>query len=248
MHERTRRSWVALLLGCSSGLWGCTSTEAAPQGEVETTSSSSDSPEPALIEGTQTGGEGEAVYCGEGAPNWQPVPETIPFPTHYAGRLELDGGGSVATELSLSNLGAVYALELAADAGLDASCAEGRQGELDWALNVEGVLQAGQSARVVYSEGYRGELGDTFDIDELGLQQEPPTADDFRAAGDPAPWAPGDGPVRIDVYLHLGDATANIELRWSCWSCGSSRIALPLAKGTLVAGDAVETLLDTPER
>ncbi len=212
------------------------------------TSSASGSPEPGLIEGTQTGGEGEAVYCGEGPPNWQPVPESIPFRTRYAGRLELDGGGTASTELSLSNLGAVYALELAADAGLDASCAEGRQGDLDWELRVEGVLQAGQSARVVYSEGYRGELGDTFDLAELGLQQQPPTADDFRAAGDPAPWAPGDGPVRVDVYLHLGDATANIELRWSCWSCGSSRVALPLAKGTLVAGDAVESRRDTPDR
>jgi len=252
MKELKRRCEVLLLLAWAGGLWGCESTEATAPGGAPPGNSlggtSTTTPEPGPIEGTQTGGEGEAIYCGEDPPIWRPVPESVPFPTHYAGRLDLDGGGSVSAELTLSNLGAVYALELPADAGFHSGCSEGRQGALDWALNVDSVLHVGRTDLVVYSAGYRGELGDTFELSDVGLQLEPPTPDDFRAAGNPAPWAPGDGPVRVDVYLHLGDATAGVELRWSCWSCGSSRVALPLASGSLIAGDGVEARLDTPDR
>jgi hypothetical protein len=252
MKELKRSCEVLLLLAWAGGLWGCATTDtSAPSGPLLGTGledTSTATPEPGPIEGTQTGGEGEAIYCGEDPPNWLPVTESVPFPTHYAGRLDLDGGGSVSAELTLSNLGAVYALEVPADAGFHPGCSDGRQGELDWALNADGVLHAGRTDLVVYSAGYRGELDHTFELSEVGLQLEPPTPEDFRAAGMPAPWAPGDGPVRIDVYLHLGDATAGVELRWSCWSCGSSRIALPLASGMLIAGDGVEARVNTPDR
>lgn len=198
--------------------------------------------------GTQTGGEGGQPYCGEGPPSWVPVAETIPFPGHYAGRLELEGGGSVAAELSLSNLGTVYALALDPSQTVHQQCGTSRQGELDWALSVDGVLRAALHERVVYSAGYRGWLGERFELSEVGMQLPPPTVEEFRAANGPAPWAPGDGPVRVEIDLQVGDATAEVELRWSCTSCDSARVALPLARGTLVTSeDGVETRQDTPE-
>lgn len=241
---------MVCLLGCASSLLGCANTEPAPAESTPDapglTPPSSVTTTPASTPmGTQTGGEGGQPYCGEGPPSWVPVAETIPFPGRYAGRIELEGGDSVLAELSLSNLGTVYALELDPTETVNESCATGRQGELDWQLHVDGVLSAAQHERVVYAAGYRGRLGQTFELAEVGMQLQPPSVEEFRAANGPAPWAPGDGPVRVEIALHLGDATAELELRWSCTSCDSAREALPLATGTLVTGGN-ETRQDTP--
>lgn len=241
MQALERGFWVVCLLSCGSSLWGCSSPEHAP-GENEPSapapvspSSPATSPSQTLAPmGTQTGGEGEQPVCAEATPNWVPVEESLPFPTHYSGSIRLEGGASAPAELTLSNVGAVYALALDPGDPVSGPCLGGRQGEVDWQLSVDGVLHAGKADRVVYSLGYRGSLRDTFELADVEMQLLPPTAEDFRAANGPAPWSPGDGPVRVDVALQLGDATAELELRWSCWTCGASRVALPLGAGTLV--------------
>jgi hypothetical protein len=199
--------------------------------------------------GTQTGGEGEQMYCGEERPRWELVDEPVPLEGTYVGLVRLASGGSSPARLTLSDHGPVSAAMYAADAPNVVECGRARLTELDWTLSVEGVLEFAERRQLVYSTRGTGELGDLFDLAALQLFVPSPTPQDFRNAGGAPPPSnfagdagdggiepgaePTEGPVGLNLHAAITGDAAQLQVMWACWNCGTNRVGLPLADGTL---------------
>jgi hypothetical protein len=199
--------------------------------------------------GTQTGGEGEQMYCGEERPRWELIDEPVALEGTYAGLVRLASGASSPARLTLSDHGPVSAAVYAADAPNVAECGRVRRAELTWTLSVEGALEIAARMRLDYSTRGTGELGDVFDLAALQLFVPAPTPQDFRNAGGAPPPSnfagdAGDGgiepvaestegPVQVSLYGGMAGDTVQLQAMWFCSNCGTNRVGLPLADGKL---------------
>jgi len=242
------------------GLWACGSGTAPVKdvgptgtgGTGQPTLPSNPPPDPKpTSSGTQTGGEGEQLNCGNGPRGWVVVDESLPFEGTFTGQLLLGSGvGSwKSARLSLAQQGEVRAPVYDADAGSIArQCAEGRLVDANWSLSLDGLLEVTQRVSVGYSTDGRGAFGAVLDLPDAQVLATAPTPQAFRDAGDGpgyAGWADAgdggsarppseDGPVRLSLYNQLDSPTSvRLQLMWTCGNCGTNRVGLSLADGTL---------------